>query len=84
MVERGPGAAQAVQGQSGGVRGAGEVEGRAARCYLARQLGREGGQAGGRRLAERRVRVLQQRLVRVDLPRSAAATCGHTRLTEQL
>lgn len=49
--------------------------------YLARELRREGGQPGRRQLAERRVRVLHQRLVRVRLPRAAAAaaaTCTHT------
>lgn len=47
--------------------------GSARRRYLARQLGREGGQPGRRRLAQRGVGELQQRLVRVALPRPA--TC---------
>lgn len=50
----------------------------AAQRYLARQLGRERGQPARRQLAQRRVRVLDQRLVRVRLPRPARRACNHT------
>lgn len=43
--------------------------------YLAGQVGGERGQPHGRQLAERRVRQLQQRLVRVHAPHARALTC---------
>lgn len=66
VMQRGPGH-QAARGRRRGLRPA-----RRGGRYLARQLRGEGGQPGRRQLAERRVRVLHQRLVRVRLPRPAA------------
>lgn len=76
MVEWGPdaeGGEEALgDGRAAGRRGAARRRQR----YLARQLRREGGQPGRRQLAERRVRVLHQRLVRVRLPRAGAGACN--------
>lgn len=68
VVQRRPEAAgRGVRGGRSVVRG-GRGAPRARQRYLARQLGREGGQPGRRQLAQRRVRVLHQRLVRIRLP----------------
>lgn len=78
VVKRRPDAVGCEEGRAAGRRGAA----RRSQRYLARQLRREGGQPGRRQLAERRVRVLHQRLVRVRLPsaRPGSACNMHTTL----